>query len=103
MNNQEIIMQLIVNSGNARSLSMEAIGRAKSGDIDGAKSLLQSACDELASAHRVQTELIQNEALGNRTDISLLMIHAQDHLMNALTVRDLAREFIDLYNKLNNR
>lgn len=103
MDNQEIIMQLIVSSGSSRSLSMEAIGHAKNGDIDGAKNLLQSACDELGSAHRIQTELIQNEAAGKKTELSLLMIHAQDHLMNAITIRDLAREFVDLYENLKNR
>jgi len=30
----------------------------------------------------------------------LLMVHAQDHLMNAITVRDLAIEFVDMYKKM---
>ena len=30
-------------------------------------------------------------------DITLLMVHAQDHLMNAMTVRDLAQEMIAMY------
>lgn len=32
--------------------------------------------------------------------MSLLMVHAQDHLMNAMTVKDLAAEMIDLYEKI---
>ena len=28
------------------------------------------------------------------------MVHAQDHLMNAITVKDMAEEFIDLYEKI---
>jgi cellobiose PTS system EIIA component len=28
------------------------------------------------------------------------MVHAQDHLMNAITVIDMAREFVDLYEKI---
>ncbi|MFX3707996.1 PTS lactose/cellobiose transporter subunit IIA, partial [Streptococcus suis] len=32
--------------------------------------------------------------------IGLLMIHSQDHIMNAITFLDLAREMIDLYKKV---
>ncbi len=39
--------------------------------------------------------MIQAESRGEKNEISLLMIHAQDHLMNALTVRELAIEMIE--------
>lgn len=29
-----------------------------------------------------------------------MMVHAQDHLMNALTIRDMASEFVDLYERM---
>lgn len=99
MNYEEIIMKLIVNGGNARSKAMEAIQYAKSGDIEKARELHQEACNELNKAHEVQTELIQEEAGGNSVTVTLLMVHAQDHLMNAITVKDLAQEFIDMYEK----
>ncbi|MDR4151396.1 hypothetical protein FO584_33655, partial [Bacillus thuringiensis] len=47
-----------------------------------------------------QTERIQSEARGEKTEVSVLLIHAQDHSMNAITVKELAAEFIDLYKKL---
>ena len=25
------------------------------------------------------------------------MVHAQDHLMNAMTIKDMAKEFVDMY------
>ncbi len=28
------------------------------------------------------------------------MVHAQDHLMNAITVKELASEFVELYKKM---
>lgn len=40
--------------------------------------------------------MIQDEINGESTAVSLLMVHAQDHLMNAQTVKDLAEEFIYL-------
>lgn len=59
--------------------------------------MLQEASDVLRMAHKIQTGLIQEEAGGSKQEITILMIHAQDHLMNAMTVKDLAAEFIELY------
>jgi PTS system cellobiose-specific IIA component len=100
MSYQEIVLQIIISGGNAKSYAMEAIMKAKEGNIIEAKRFLSKANEELGSAHKVQTELIQNEASGNGIDVTLLMVHAQDHLMNAITVKDLAREFVDLYEKI---
>lgn len=94
---EEVVFGIIVNGGDARSRAMSAIREAKAGNIDKAKSIIEEANDFLNKAHDIQTELIQNEAAGNKTEMSLLMVHAQDHLMNAMTVRDLAVEFIDTY------
>lgn len=92
-----IIMNIINFSGEARSCCMEAIGYAKVGENVKAKSSIEEANNKLAEAHKSQTMLIQSEARGEESEISLLLIHAQDHLMNAITVRDMANEFIDLY------
>lgn len=92
-------MNLIVNGGDARSRAMLAIQCAKSGEIEKARELLAEATEALGKAHDYQTKLIQDEAAGNSVELSLLMVHAQDHFMNAMTVRDLANEFIDMYEK----
>lgn len=102
MDYQQIVMQLIVNGGNARSKAMEAIQTAKAGRISEARALLEQSNADLLKAHEAQTELIQDEANGNTAKITILMLHAQDHLMNAITVKDLAQEFIDLYEKMSN-
>lgn len=93
----ESVFQIILYGGNARSSSMEAIGFAKQGDFAAARNALEQAANEFQQAHQIQTALIQKEAAGEKTEATLLMIHAQDHLMNAITVRDLAAEFVDLY------
>lgn len=101
MRNQEVILKIIVNGGNARSNSMKAIKLAKIGQIEEAKRVLQEAVECLGEAHKIQTSLIQDEANGNEIELSLLMIHAQDHLMNAMTIKDLATEIVDIHAKLN--
>jgi PTS system cellobiose-specific IIA component len=100
MDYEEIVCQIIVNGGNARSLAMEAVAEAKKGDFEGARDSLSKVEDELANAHKIQTELIQNEAAGVKSEVSLLMVHAQDHLMNAITVKDMSKEIVDIYERM---
>lgn len=101
MENLEVmIMNLVVNSSSARSYAMEAIYSAKEGDFVAAAVSMDKCESELANAHMHQTELIQIESKGEPVPVNLFMIHAQDHLMNATVVRDLAGELIDVYRKL---
>ncbi len=93
-------MNLIIHSGEARSYAMEAMQVAKTGDIKGAKELIEKASSQLGEAHKSQTDLIQGEASGNKAEISMLLIHAQDHLMTSMTLKDLANEIVDLYEKI---
>ena len=99
--NEMIVINLIVNSGSARSSAIEAIQYAKAGDMAKANESLQQAKESVNEAHHSQTEMIQGEIRGEKTPLNLLMVHAQDHLMTSLVVIDLAQEFIDLYEKVN--
>jgi len=101
MNLEEQIMQIILYSGNAKSTAFEAIQAAKENNFDQANELIEKANVEMSNAHRVQTFLIQSEIRGEKVESSLLLIHAQDHLMNAITFKDLAGEFIALYEAMN--
>lgn len=100
MENVNVIMNIIAHAGNARTKAMEAIKLAEENKIEEARLLLNEADDEVKLAHRSQTGLIQDEAKGKRVEVSLFMVHAQDHLMNAITVIDLAEKFINLYEKI---
>lgn len=96
----EKIMNLIMHGGDAKSFAMQAIASAKNNDFEAAEKELDAANEALLLAHNSQTDMIQEEAKGNQTPVSLLMVHGQDHLMNAITFLDLAREIVDLYRKL---
>lgn len=93
---ENIIFSLISYSGEARSLCMEAMASARLGQHDEAVTKIKSAEECLSNAHKAQTDLIQKEAGGERAEISLLLIHAQDHLMNAITIKEMAIEIIAL-------
>ena len=92
---EEIIMNLIMHSGEARSYSMEAIQAAKENNIEEAKSLIEKADEELGHAHNAQTK-----AGGDKAEFSLLLCHAQDHFMTTMTLKDVAIEIIDIYTRL---
>lgn len=96
----EMVMELIMHGGDSKSSSIEAIQAAKKGEFDEANNKLADSEEALIRAHKAQTALLTREASGDSVELSLLMIHGQDHLMNAITVKDLASEFIDLYLKL---
>ena len=93
-------MGLIANGGNAKSLAFEAIRLAKKGDIEGARAKLKESDKSLLEAHNSQTGMLTREAQGDHMHVTLLVMHSQDHLMNAITFRDLAGEMVDLYEKL---
>lgn len=97
------IMNLVVDSGSARSYAMEAIYCAKAGDFEGAEKALENCDNDLSKAHAQQTDLIQSEARGDDIPLTLFMVHAQDHLMNAAVVRDLATEMIEMYKRIQNQ
>ncbi|GAA0591878.1 PTS lactose/cellobiose transporter subunit IIA [Virgibacillus siamensis] len=100
MEMEHVIMGIIMHSGDAKSNAMEAIQHAKANEMKKAEQLLEQAEKELLEAHGEQTGLIQKEARGEKTELSLLLVHAQDHLMTATTFKDLAKEFIELYGRL---
>jgi len=99
LESQQTIMGIILHGGNARSCVMRSITEAKNGNFIKADKLMAEATEELSKAHIMQTELIQSEARGESTEISLLLIHAQDHLMNSITVKELSEEIIHLTKK----
>jgi cellobiose PTS system EIIA component len=92
----QVSFQLVLHSGNARSSAMEAMQEAKKGNFEQAKLKIQESSQELSLAHKFQTELIQNEARGDKYTIPIILVHAQDHLMTAMTLKDLAVEIIEL-------
>ena len=99
----EGIMQLIMYGGDAKGKAVEAIRAAKKFDFDVAKAKLIEANQSLSQAHHAQTTMLTQEARGDSIEVTLLMVHGQDHLMNAITFIDLAKEVIDVYKKLQER
>ncbi len=100
METLDLAMALIAGAGDAKSDSMEAIMAAKEGRFADARALIEHASASLQETHDTQTALIRDEMTGKAHEVTLLMVHAQDHLCTAQMMRDLAIEFTDLYEKI---
>ncbi|MCJ2148123.1 PTS lactose/cellobiose transporter subunit IIA [Bacillus paralicheniformis] len=97
---EQVSFKIILHAGNARSSAMEALQLVKQHECEAGYQKIQEAESELSQAHQAQTRLLQKEAQGEGLSPNLLLIHAQDHLMTAMTVKDLAKEMIHLYQEL---
>lgn len=99
--NMEMVIFNIINyGGTAKSLSYEALAAAEKGDYAEADALLKEADQNLLESHKVQTGLISKEAAGEKTEVSLLMVHAQDHLMTAIEAKSLIECMIKMYKRM---
>ncbi len=94
---EEISMLIIANSGEARSQAFAALEAAKKGDFAGADALLENAARSMQTAHESHRELLQLDASGQVEKVSVLLCHAQDHLMGSALATDLIKEMIFLY------
>lgn len=91
---------IISSAGTARSMYIEAINEAKEYNFEQAKKLVNEGQEIFNTCHQSHFEMIQKEAKGEENQIGLLLIHAEDQLMSAEAFGILAKQFIDLYQKM---
>ncbi len=108
--------QIISFVGAAKSTYIEAMHQAKAGNYEKAEALIAEGDEAFAEGHKVHLELLQSEAqsvvehakdnAGVGADVAagagtpLLLVHAEDQLASAETVKVMALEIISLYKKL---
>lgn len=59
--------------------------------------LLMEAQRYIQCAHAMQTELIARDEGSGQFPVNLITVHAQDHLMDAMMLQDLAAHLLALY------
>lgn len=96
---QEIAFDIILHSGNARTIVHEAFQFMRKDEFEAANRKLEEANDALVEAHKTQTELLQEFAKGEKIIMEVIMVHAQDHLMTTITLREIAIEMLALYRR----
>lgn len=100
---EKIITELIAFAGSSKSSTWEAINHAEAAKFDLAADALQRAKNEYNQAQTAHFKLVTTEQNpdADHLPVSLLLIHAEDQLMGANLLIELANKFIHLYKKLN--
>lgn len=96
MDEEMIVMDIIINAGEAKGYAYEALSKAKEGKFDEVDGLLEKAEEALGRAHDIQTALLTREANGEKINVSILFVHSQDHLMTCMSEKNLIKEIIEM-------
>ena len=94
---EQIAFEIVAYSGDARSKLLQAVKEAKNKNFEVCRKLIEDAKECLASAHKSQTLFITSEAQGDNIEISFLTVHAQDHLMTKILLKDIIDSLLDIY------
>jgi cellobiose-specific phosphotransferase system component IIA len=97
---EQTCFQIIAHSGEAFSKILEAMKICRSQHYKKSQELMEEATQLLNKAHKYHTNLLIGEAQGNKIEYSVLLAHAQDHLMNSMLAKTLAEEMIEMYKEL---
>ncbi|WP_245249601.1 PTS lactose/cellobiose transporter subunit IIA [Vagococcus allomyrinae] len=100
MNVEQVSFELISKAGDAFGYLVQAINYAREGEFEAANKKVSESEKVMNDAHKVQTSMIVKEAQGEKNELSVLLVHAQDTLMNTILMLTLAKEFILLYQRL---
>lgn len=96
-----IAFNIISNVGTAKSMGIEALMKGRGGKVEDAKKLLEEASTFLKEGHKSHAQLIQEEAQGNKQELSLILMHAEDQLMAAEIILSLAKEILYMQKEIN--
>lgn len=97
-----ICFEMIASNGSARSYFIEAIGAARKTNFEEAQNLMKEGERMLALGHHEHAKLLAQEASGDKVQVDLLLLHAEDQMMSAETFRIMAKEMIEIYKRLQN-
>lgn len=104
MEDMEVVCFKIISAvGEAKSEYIMAVEKAEQGLYDEALKHMKLGDDAYVSGHLIHADLIAKEASGVKTDVSLLLMHAEDQLMGAETAKMFAEKLIALYKRLENK
>lgn len=99
----EVAMGIIINAGDARTCATDAMEAELRGDRAGADAKLKEADEAIKKAHNAQTDVIQDECLGNPTELSMLFMHAQDTVMTIISEVNMIRLMIRMNRNLEDK
>ncbi len=90
----------ILHAGNARKFISEAYKELSEFHFEAARKKIEQAKEEALFAHREQSKIIQAESDGESLEFSLLLTHAQDTVMTAVSEMHIAKNLINIVEKI---
>lgn len=93
----KVSFEIIAHAGDSRSFAFQALAEAKKGNFEEADALMKKADESENLAHHAQTNLLVKEMNGVHTDVDVLLVHSQDHLMTSMLAKELIQELIEMY------
>ncbi len=96
-------MEIIMNAGDARLYVSESLKAIADNDYLLATEKLKAAQEKMATAHAIQTDMIQGEARGEAVEYSLLFSHAQDTLMTINSELTMAKQLYKVFESFEKR
>lgn len=96
-------MSIILHAGDARNFCKQSLDAIAADDVALAKAKMKEAQKKITEAHRVQTDSIQAETRGEKSEYSLLFSHAQDTLMTIYSELNIAKQLIKICENYNQR
>ncbi len=100
---EEIVFNIILHAGEARTALIEAMNCTRTFDFQKSSEYLEKATKSIQKAHLSQSELIRKEVKGETQIVSLLMVHAQDHLATAISMKEMVHEMNEMMRSIDER
>jgi PTS system cellobiose-specific IIA component len=95
------VMNIIINAGDCKNHAYMALNNVNEGKYQEADEEMKLANEAIGKAHEGQTLFLHKEANGEKIEMSVLFVHAQDHLMTAISEKSLIEQIIDLRKVVN--
>lgn len=100
---QQIACNVIANAGSAFDYFVQSVREAIQGNYDHVEKLMKEGDTFLVKAHQAQTDLLNSEIQGKEIPMGILIVHAQDHYMHAMTYKQIALDLIAVNKKIDDK
>ena len=95
--NENVCLEIVRIANVAKTEYLQSIQLAKQKEFENAVARINEADTHFKHAHDIHTRLLQSEAEGDKAEVDLLLIHAEDIMMNAEMCKIFAMEIMELY------
>lgn len=90
-----ISFQIIANVGEAKANFINAIKYAKEKDFDKANKCINDGEEQMIKGHKAHMDVLSKQANGEKLPFDLLLVHAEDQMMSAETIKIMAEELLN--------